>query len=120
MRKLMVVSAIAGALMLTACGSSSKSDSGSASTQTIAIEIRSDGCKASSATVPAGPAKFEVTNKDADSITEVELKDSNDHVVAEKENLTPGLSGSFNATLSAGTYEIECPGGESGTLTVTG
>ncbi len=45
-----------------------------------------------------------------------------DRVLGEKENLTPGLSGTFSLDLTAGSYTLYCPNGttkEKGTLTVT-
>jgi iron uptake system EfeUOB component EfeO/EfeM len=68
-------------------------------------------------TLAAGPTTFDVKNDDADSITELEIK-RDGHIVGEKENLTPGLSGSFSITLKEGEYEVEYPGGASGTVTV--
>jgi iron uptake system component EfeO len=114
---------IAAALLLTAaaCGSSSKpSSSGNGSkAPTIAVTITPDGCRPATITADAGPATFEIQNDGADGITEAELT-RDGHIVGEKENLTPGLTGSFTVTLQPGDYEMECPGGKSAKVTVTG
>ena len=80
------------------------------------------GCDPAHLELPAGPTTFEVTNKGADAVTEMELM-QNGHIVGEVENLTPGLSGSFTVTLSPGTYQSVCPNGSSaakGQVVVTG
>jgi iron uptake system component EfeO len=117
-RRIVLLSALA--VVLAACGSSSKSsgDGGSAGEgRKLAMTIESGGCENNSQTVDAGPVTVDVTNKDADDITELEFK-RDGHIVGEKENLTPGLSGSFSLTLKEGTYDIVCPDGKNGTLTV--
>src|SRR5262249_2196264 len=68
--------------------------------------------------------KFAVTNDGASAISEMEILDHAGRIVAEVENVPPGLSGSFSATLQPGTFTLSCPGGTEhdgkGTLTVTG
>ncbi len=103
---------------MAACGSSSKSSTASGTT-TIAVTITSDGCEPATITADAGPATFEIKNDGADGITEAELK-RDGHIVGERENLTPGLSGSFTVTLQPGEYEMVCPGGKPAKVTVTG
>jgi iron uptake system component EfeO len=106
------------ALALTACGSSSKSSSSSSGAQKVALVIKKDGCAGTTQTLVSGPYTFDVSNDGAAGITEIEVK-SNGHIVGEKEDLTPGLSGSFNLTLKEGTYDVVCPGGSDGKITVT-
>ena len=104
-------------LLVAACGSSSKpSASGS---QTFDVKITPNGCEPATLTATPGRATFKVSNDGANDITEFEIKEGKS-IVGEAENLTPGLSRSFSVTLKAGTYETECPGGKSGTLTVSG
>ncbi len=105
-------------IVVAGCGSSSKGTA-SPGVRTIAVKITSNGCEPATLEVAPGPATFNVTNDGADSITEYELKQG-DRIVGESENLTPGLNGSFTVTLKPGTYETECPGGKSGTVTVSG
>jgi len=108
----------AACLVVAGCGSSSKGTA-SPGVRTFAVKITSNGCEPATLTVAPGPATFNVTNDGADSITEYELKQG-DRIVGESENLTPGLDGSFTVTLKPGTYEAACPGGKSGTVTVSG
>jgi iron uptake system component EfeO len=113
------------ALALTACGSDKKSASGSTSPasdpHTVDITITSAGCAPTSTTFASGGLTFKVTNKDATAVSELELL-SGERIVGEKENLPPGLSGSFALSLNPGEYTIYCPGAstEKNTIKVTG
>ncbi|WJV53459.1 iron uptake system protein EfeO [Pectobacteriaceae bacterium CE90] len=72
--------------------------------------------------VKAGPVTFNVINKTATAITEVELQ-SNNRILGEKENLAPGLPAvKFTLTLDGGKYQIYCPGAKQEMIdfTVTG
>ncbi|QOI54639.1 iron uptake system protein EfeO [Rouxiella badensis] len=61
-------------------------------------------------TAKAGPITFNVINKTATSLTEIELLSDN-RILGEKENLAPGLPASkFTLTLDGGTYQLYCPG----------
>jgi iron uptake system component EfeO len=71
------------------------------------------GCSASPASIPSGPTTFTVVNKNADAISEAELLDG-DTILGEKENLTPGLSGTFSLNVKAGKYQLYCPGAKGG------
>jgi iron uptake system component EfeO len=77
--------------------------------QTVKIEMTDAGCPPVPATATAGPITFQITNKDAGKASEAELVQG-ERVLAEKENLTPGLSGSFSLEVAPGDYEIYCPG----------
>ena len=104
-------------LVVGACGSSSnKAASGASGSQsgnpTVEASFDDSGCHPTSFDLPAGPTTFHVKNDGASAITEIELLDSKGAIVGEKENLTPGLDGSFNVNLSAGAdYSLACPGG---------
>lgn len=127
-----VVAVAAGTTLLTlaACGSSSgggasssTSTSGSAAGDTAPVSdgagqvkvtltkgSSGDECQLDYTKAASGPVTFSVTNKDATSITEVELI-SDQRILGEKENLAPGLAAvSFTVTLSGGTYQLYCPG----------
>ncbi len=130
-----------GALMLTACGSSTptassagsepSSDSGAAPASgsaatgapgEITVTVtEADGCVATPDTAPAGQVTFVITNVDALSVTEVELV-SDQRIVGERENLAPGFDSTFSARLDGGTYQVFCPGAatEKRPFTVTG
>lgn len=110
----------AAPLLLTACGDSSQK-SGPADAAGVTIEIRDDGCAPKPATVAAGPITFTVQNVDSGRVTEAEvMKDGK--IIGEKENLTPGLSGTFTLRLGAGDYTVQCPNAKTdqSPLTVTG
>lgn len=101
-----------------ACGGGSDVSSGD---HTLEFTITDAGCNPATATATPGQTKFHVRNTGANSITEFEVLDSAHTIVGERENLTPGLEGSFTIDLRAGTYILACPGGTenpTGTLTV--
>jgi len=117
----------AAALTLSACSSDKKSTSTSSSApaasdpHTVTITITADGCAPTPTTYNAGGLTFKVTNKDATAVSEVELL-SGERIVGEKENLPPGLSGSFALSLNPGEYTVYCPGAktEKNTIKITG
>lgn len=128
-------SVLTAALVLGACGSSGGSADGGGSGATpvsstaagqpvkVTITLTSAGCEPKPASVGAGPVEFTVQNNGAAAVTEAELKSADlAHVFGEKENLTPGLSGAFSATLQPGRYTVQCPGAEAQNwdFTVTG
>lgn len=117
--------ALVGAL--AAC-SSSGTPSSSASTPTVTVAASDTGCVINPNTLPAGEAKFAVTNSGS-QVTEVYIYGRNGNsfttVVSEVENIGPGTSRDMTANLSAGSYEVACKPGQTGsgiraTLTVTG
>jgi iron uptake system component EfeO len=129
----MAATVSATGLLLTACGSSGTTSTPAAGSSNgatkaaaagpaaVAVTITDQGCAPSPAKIPAGSVKFTVTNKNSGKVTEAELQDRG-KMLGEKENLTPGLSGDFSLTLTAGTYQVYCPGAStnSTTFTVTG
>ena len=76
---------------------------------------------ASPDTVAAGAVTFTVENVDATGITELELI-SDQRILGERENLTPGFDSTFSVKVDGGSYQIYCPGGatEKIPFTVTG
>jgi iron uptake system component EfeO len=95
-------------LMLGASGHSALASPVADDPQAIVVTLTNDGCTASPASARVGPATFTVRNVGGDKVTEVELV-KNDLIIGEKENLAPGLSGTFSVNLSAGDYELYCP-----------
>jgi plastocyanin len=89
-------------------------------TTTVKVKLTDAGCPAK-VRANAGRIRFEVENVDAASVSEFEILDGDD-ILGEKENLAPGLSGTFTVTLKSGTYTTYCPGGdrEHGKLVVRG
>lgn len=113
------VSLTAVAVSLSACGSGSggagdAKSSGGANSVHVSLENKGgkDQCTVDKTEVAAGPTTFNVKNKSASSITEVELlQDSK--IMGEKENLAPGLGEvSFSVNLDGGDYEVYCPNGD--------
>ena len=114
---------------LAACGSSPSGSDAKESTKSsdsgisrVAVTLTGDACKLDQDSAKAGPVTFTVANKDAAGITEIELM-ADQKIIAEKENLAPGLSPvSFTSTLGGGKYQVYCPGAsqELVDFTVTG
>ncbi|MCQ9388594.1 EfeM/EfeO family lipoprotein [Brevibacterium sp. 50QC2O2] len=108
-------------LSLAACGTgggdgakAAGSASAGANTVNITMENKDgkDVCTTSATEVAAGPTTFNVENKSASSIIEVELLQEN-RILGEKENLAPGLAPvSFSVNLDGGDYELYCPNGD--------
>ena len=113
------------ALGLTACGRSepkATSDQ-SARSAAVSVSLTPQGCAPKPASITAGTVDFTVANRDADAVSEAELRTSDmSKILGEQENLTPGLSGGFSLSLEPGRYTISCPGAATSqwTLTVTG
>jgi iron uptake system component EfeO len=89
----------------------------------ITMTSAADGtCEVDHNSAKAGPVTFNVVNKTATAITELELL-SNNRILGEKENLAPGLPAEkFTLTLDGGKYQIYCPGAKRELIdfTVTG
>ncbi|HEX4788385.1 MAG TPA: iron uptake system protein EfeO [Actinospica sp.] len=124
------VAVLAAASALAGCsGSADTAKASAASSQSAGGDPRkasivisaADGCSADKVSFPAGALTFDISNKDATAVSEVELQ-SGQRIVGEKENLPPGFSGTFSVTVDAGTYTLYCPGAqqENTTITVTG
>jgi iron uptake system component EfeO len=106
-----------------ASGGGSGSGSGSGQASTVTVALTSQGCAPKPAKIPAGEVTFNVANKDADAVSEAELRTADQtHILGEQENLTPGLSGGFTLDIQPGSYKISCPGASQSrwTLTVSG
>ena len=130
---LAAVAAVAAlAAVLAGCSSSSSSShsataaaaAGSADNPiTVNISLTPQGCAPQPAKISAGTVEFDVANKNADAVSEAELRTSDlSKILGEQENLTPGLSGGFTLNLAPGTYKVNCPGAaqQDFTFTVTG
>lgn len=102
---------------LTACAGG---DPGGGSS--LKFTLTNLGCTPSTASVPAGPVTISVTNGGDPKVTELEVQNLSGIVLGERENLFPGLSGTFSLDLEPGNYILNCPDGDvtQGHLTVTG
>ena len=85
----------------------------------VTVTIAGKVCDPNELTVPAGRRTFRIVNQ-SDRAVEWEILDGV-MVVAERENIAPGISQTLTAKLVPGTYEITCGllSNPRGTLTVT-
>jgi iron uptake system component EfeO len=119
MRRRTLVLLVAVPLLVAACGDDDDDSSGSGA---VEVTISDAGCAPDPIEVEAGTVTFDVTNDGSASVTELEVLDSDDHVIGEVENVVPGDEKSFSVTLEPGTYTSYCPNGtdvERGTIDVT-
>jgi iron uptake system component EfeO len=121
-RRLLRISAltlgVGAVLALGACGTSGSSG-GAAK---LAFTLTDEGCSPNKASVPAGPVSITVTNGGTTRVTELELQNKSGIILGERENLTPGISGTFSLDIQPGSYVLFCPAGQltRGVLTVSG
>ena len=94
---------------MAACGSSGAAGADAAGARTVTVTLARSGCPSAPASVAAGATTFQVTNSGAAAVSELELLQG-DRMLGEKENLAPGLSGSFSVSLDPGEYTLYCPG----------
>jgi iron uptake system component EfeO len=124
-----LTAAVTALATLAGCSSSSSSPTAASASSTSGGDPRkanvtitaASGCSTDKLSFPAGALTFDITNKDATAVSEVELQ-SGQRIVGEKENLPPGFSGTFSVTVDAGKYTLYCPGAaqENTAITVTG
>jgi iron uptake system component EfeO len=124
-RRLALLPALAlAALAIAACGDSSDEDGGGTATDTITVAATDDACDVDATELAAGTHEFAVTNEGS-KVTEFYVYADGDRVMAEVENIAPGLSRDLLVELPAGDYETACKPGMIGdgirnALTVTG
>ena len=98
--------AAACAMALSACVPNA-----TAATDAITVHSTSDACKVSTAEVAAGPAVFTISN-DGDDVTEFYiLAEDGLRIVAEVENIGPGISRDLVVNLPEGKYLTQCKPG---------
>ncbi|MFR9777162.1 cupredoxin domain-containing protein [Micromonospora sp. MS34] len=111
-RTVTVVAAICATAALAACGEDAAPKGGG-----VAVTATDTTCEVATTSFAAGEVTFAVTNKGKQT-TEVyvygQQGDDFTKVVAEVENVAPGLSRNLTATLVGGTYEVACKPGQSG------
>jgi len=124
----------AGALLcaaaaLAACGGSddkaASTTAGAAGpTRELKFELTDDGCTPANAKVEAGAVRIVASNPASTKTDEIELKNADGIILAERENLAPGLSSDFTLNLQPGEYTLNCTFGnaqrDNGKVTVTG
>jgi len=99
----LLVTFLSGSVFLATAGTAG------AKGTSVKVEIDDDGCPAK-LTVKAGPTNFKVTNSGSGDVSEFEIL-SGSRVVAEVENIAPGLRKELSVNLKPGTYKTLCPGG---------
>ena len=107
---LTAVGVLSGAL--TAC-SGDKTDDAVAAAGTggpITVKASDDSCMVSRNTLDAGTTVFSITNGGS-KVTEFYVYAPGDRVMAEVENIAPGLSRELHVELPAGSYETACKPG---------
>ncbi len=102
---------LTSALLLVACGSDDNKSASDSGAKQVAIKLTDAGCEPASLKLGAGPTEFKVTNAGTGRVSEFEVL-SGARILGEKENLVPGLSGSFTINLKPGEYSMACPGGK--------
>ena len=103
---------VTAALALSACGSSDASST-AAGASTISVKASDSSCEVSKTDLQAGTHTFAITNAGSKT-TEVYLYAQGDKIVAEKENIAPGLQYELTAQVPAGSYEVACKPGQVG------
>jgi iron uptake system component EfeO len=121
-RRRVLLPATALVLTLAACGSEDRN--GGEAADSIAVTSTEDACDVGTSELTAGTHSFEVTNRGS-KVTEFYIYGDGDEIVAEVENVAPGLSRELLAELPAGEYQAVCKPGMVGDgvrqkLTVTG
>ncbi|GGN38659.1 iron uptake system component EfeO [Actinoplanes campanulatus] len=114
----------AAAVVLAGCGSSGGDTAPDAAGGPIAVKATDTSCEVARTQVDAGTSVFAITNG-GQKVTEFYVYAAGDRVMAEVENIAPGLSRDLHVELPAGSYETACkPGmigkGIRGQLTVSG
>ncbi|NUW41346.1 iron uptake system protein EfeO [Nonomuraea rhodomycinica] len=100
-------------LCLAACGSGEQATTGAAAPGKpgkITVAASDTECKVAATEVAAGTSTFAVTN-DGSKVTEFYVFAPGDRVMAEVENIAPGLTREVVAELPAGAYETACKPG---------
>ncbi len=120
-RSAVVVALVVFAVALSSCtdGHSGAVSFSSGKSSDVDIVVTPARCISEPSTVSPGVVNFTVSNKNATAVTEVELRHSDGYLLAEEPNLAPGTLGGISADLSAGFYEIYCPGADQTTATFT-
>ncbi|MBF8190021.1 cupredoxin domain-containing protein [Nonomuraea sp. K274] len=97
--------------VLTACGSGATSaPAGSAAPGKITVAASDTACEVAATEVAAGTTTFAITNGGS-KVTEFYVYAPGDRVMAEVENIVPGLTRELIAELPAGAYETACKPG---------
>jgi len=98
------------ALALAACSSEGSDAPGEAAADEIAVAAGDDTCDVATTELDAGVHQFTVTNSGS-KVTEFYVYADGDRVMAEVENIAPGVARELRVELPAGEYETACKPG---------
>jgi iron uptake system component EfeO len=73
----------------------------------VKVALSDRGCNPSTLQLSSGPTTFQVTGGGSGEVTEFEILDG-DKVVAEVENVAPGLTKSLDVKLESGEFQLLC------------
>ncbi|MPR00067.1 iron uptake system protein EfeO [Modestobacter sp. I12A-02628] len=123
-RAVLAALSLTGVTLLAACGSDGSGDTSSAAADDIAVAASDDSCDVATTDLQAGTHQFTVTNSGS-KVTEFYVYAEGDRVMAEVENIAPGVARDLLVELPAGSYETACKPGMVGdgirsVLTVSG
>jgi uncharacterized cupredoxin-like copper-binding protein len=115
-------SLVVGALLATLAFAGCTDDSSGGTT--AKVTGTDDSCTIDPTELSAGPIDFEFTNE-GKKVSELYVVRANGDIAGEVENVTPNLTRSLKADLTAGDYKVRCKPGQSGDgieadFTVTG
>lgn len=115
MRKTLLVTALVALPLLAAC--TENADPGpadAADPRALSVDSSADACALSATEAPAGTLTFDVTNS-GDQVTEFYLLGEDGlRIVAEVENVGPGISRALTVNAPAGSYVTACKPGMAG------
>ncbi len=123
-RALALAASAAALVALAGCGSSEDNTGSGGGSSKITVTATDSECTVAKTELPAGTHTFAITNKGS-KVTEFYVYGKGDRIVAEVENIAPGLTRTLIAELPAGAYQTACKPGMAGTgiraaLNVTG
>jgi iron uptake system component EfeO len=102
-----VLSICAAALFVAGCGSTATKGG-----ETVRVGLSDAGCSPATLKLASGPKNFEIAVSGTGKVTEYEILDGT-RIIAERENLVPGMTSRFSVDLPAGEYTSYCPHGTS-------
>ena len=112
LRNALAATSLATLTLLAACGGGS-TDSGSSAGEAsddLAVAASDDTCDVATSELEAGTHQFTVTNSGS-KVTEFYVYAEGDRVMAEVENIAPGVARELLVELPAGDYETVCKPG---------
>lgn len=115
MRTTLAVTALVTLPFLAGCTQNADpAPAGASDPRALSVDSSADACTLSSTEAPAGTLTFDVTNS-GDQVTEFYLLgDDGLRIVAEVENVGPGISRALTVDAPAGTYVTACKPGMKG------